>query len=86
MFFYNTKDFSIQLYAFQRQSILKASMPVGGATMFLVPYFLSHNASFPQHGQIPLQVLSLFHEVKIEVVLLKFRDPLTDPLVCFPET
>ena len=41
MFFYNTKDFSIQLYAFQRQSILKASMPVGGATMLFVSHFLS---------------------------------------------
>ena len=39
--FYNTKDFSIQLYAFQRQSILKASMPVGGATMLFVSHFLS---------------------------------------------
>ena len=41
--------------------------------------------SFPQHGQVPFQVLPFFHKIKIKMVLFKFRNALTDPLICFPE-
>ena len=39
---------------------------------------------FPQHGQVPFQVLSLLYKIKIKVILFKFRDAFTDPLISLP--